>query len=142
MRYSTKHSGLGRRPGAAATELAIWLPFLGLMFVISVDFCRVYYASQTIQNCATAGAMYASGTSTANPTNPSAQDAAVQAALAEGVSLNPPMAATNVSVWNQGGMAQVSVSYDFPLLVPWSGSSGTVTITRSVTMTMIPQPGS
>jgi Flp pilus assembly protein TadG len=142
MRYLATNCGPPRRPGAAAAEMAIWLPFLALMFVISVDFCRVYYASQTIQNCATAGAMYASGTSTANPTDPSAQDAAVQAALAEGVSLNPPMAATNVSVWNQGGMAQVSVSYDFPLLVPWSGSSGTVTITRSVTMTMIPQPGS
>jgi uncharacterized membrane protein len=140
MRYLATHSGPRRREGAAATELAIWLPFLGLMFIISVDFCRVYYASQTIQNCATAGAMYASGTSAANPTDP--QNPAVEAALAEGVSLNPPLAAKNVSVSYPGGIAQVSVSYDFPLLVPWSGSSGKVTLTRSVTMTMIPQPGS
>jgi Flp pilus assembly protein TadG len=129
------------RAGAAAAELAIWLPFLSLMFLVAVDFCRVYYCTQTLQNCAWSGAMYASGASTANPT-PSGQDPAIQAALAEGVSLNPPLTTANVSVSYAGGVAQVTVTYGFPLLTTWPGSSGKVTLTRSVSMTMVPQPGS
>jgi Flp pilus assembly protein TadG len=133
---------IAARAGAAATELAIWLPFLGLMFVVAVDFCRVYYASQTIQNSALAGAMYASGAASANPSNPSGQDPAVGAALAEAVSLNPPLKASDVSVSIAKGIAQVTVTYDFPLLATWPGSAGKVTLTRTVSMALVPQPGS
>ena len=46
---TTNNPGLGR-PGVAATELAIWLPFLVLMFAVAVDFCRIYFTTQTVQN--------------------------------------------------------------------------------------------
>src|SRR5438552_3318495 len=94
-----------RRPGAAAAELAILLPFLGLMFVTALDFCRVFYAAQTIENSARSAALYASG----NAVNPQA-----------------------------GGLDQ-AVQYDCPLLTPVLGPSGTITISRSVTMAVAPK---
>jgi Flp pilus assembly protein TadG len=129
------------RHGAAATELAIWLPFLALLFAVAVDFCRVYFATQTVQNCAAAGALYASGVSVADPDNVSTSDAIVQAALAEGVSLNPPLQQANVTTSTSGSSTQVTVTYDFPLLTSLPGLSNKVTITRSVTMVSMPQPG-
>jgi Flp pilus assembly protein TadG len=78
-----------RRGGGAATEMALLLPFLGLMFAAAVDFGRVLQAGQTLQECARAGAMYASGTAwTAAATGPA--QAAANAACASGTSLSPP----------------------------------------------------
>src|SRR5262245_36175773 len=126
-----------RRCGAAATELAMWLPFICLLFVIALDYCRVFYASQTIQNCALAGAMYASGASNGKPASPS-ENPAVNAALAEATSLNPPLTANNVAISTSGNTTQVTVSYDFPMLVRWPGIAGTLTITKTVSMTTMP----
>jgi Flp pilus assembly protein TadG len=141
MVYRSKRSARIRR-GVAATELAIWLPFLALMFAVAIDFCRVYFATQTVQNCATAGATYANGVSAADPANTSTSAAIVQAALAEGASLNPPLQQANVTTTTSGSSVQVTVTYDFPLLTQLPGLGSTVTITRSVTMTALPQPGS
>ena len=129
------------RRGVAATELAIWLPFLALMFAVAIDFCRIYFSTQTVQNCAAAGALYASGVASADPANVSASDAIAQAAIAEGVSLNPPLQQANVTTTTSGSSVQVSVSYDFPLLTRLPGLGGTVKITRSVTMATVPLPG-
>src|SRR4029077_7450318 len=85
------------RPGVAATELAIWLPFLVLLFAVAVDFCRIYFTTQTVQNCAQAGAMYASGVSPIDTTTTTASAAAVQAAVAEGTSLSPALQPSNVA---------------------------------------------
>ena len=142
MMDRAKPSDRFRRRGVAATELAIWLPFLALLFAVAIDFCRVYSAAQTVQNCATAGATYASGVSVADPANTSVSAAVVQAALAEGISLNPSLQQANVTTTTSGNSVQVTVTYDFPLLTKWPGLGGTVTITRSVTMTALPQPGS
>jgi Flp pilus assembly protein TadG len=131
-----------KRRGAAATELALWLPFLVLMFVIAADYCRVFFASQTIQNCACAGAMYASGASSANPGASPSENPAVNAALAEGASLDPPLQASNVNVATSGGQTQVTVTYDFPMLVRWPGNPATLTISKTVTMTVMPALGS
>jgi Flp pilus assembly protein TadG len=48
------------RKGVATLELAILLPFLCFLFVVSVDFARVFYFAVTVQNCARNGAYYAS----------------------------------------------------------------------------------
>jgi Flp pilus assembly protein TadG len=141
MVYRSKGSDRFRR-GVAATELAIWLPFLALMFAVAIDYCRIYFATQTVQNCAAAGATYASGVSVADPAITSASAAVVQAALAEGVSLSPPLQQANVTTTTSGSSVQVTVTYAFPLLTQLPGLGGTVTITRSVTMTALPQPGS
>jgi Flp pilus assembly protein TadG len=139
MLIRCKNSG---RRGAAATELAIWLPFLALMFALAVDFCRIYFTTQTVQNCADAGAMYASGVSWVDSTTTTSSDAAIQAALAEGASLSPALQASNVAVSASGSSTHVTVSYDFALLTTLPGLGPTVTITRTVTMATVPPPGS
>ena len=47
-----------RRPGVAAAELAILLPFVCFLFVIAIDFSRIFYFSLTVTNCARNGAVY------------------------------------------------------------------------------------
>src|SRR5437660_6963692 len=115
MRIRTKTKpGLGR-PGVAATELAIWLPFLVLLFAVAVDFCRIYFTTQTVQNCACAGAMYASNVSSGDPAT-SSSDAAINAAVAEGTTLSPALDASDVKVTASGNNVVVTVTYDFTLL--------------------------
>ena|SRR5438105_3186807 len=126
-----------RRNGIAAAELAILLPFLLFLFCVVLDFCRVFYASQTIQNCAYSGALYASGTVYWRPDVASPSAAAQDAALAEAVSLNPPLLPGNVTTTIDTGMATTTVTYNFPLLTPFMGNS--ITITRTVTMAVVPQ---
>ncbi len=131
------------RRGAAAAELAVVLPFVSLMFLVALDFCRVYYYSQTIENCAYSAAMYASGNAQPLLTTPVKTQAdllkvrttaAQQAAVAEGTSLNPAVTADNVQVTFAGGSAAVSITYSCPMLTPIMGSSKTVALTRQVTM--------
>ena len=124
-----------QRSGAAAAELALALPFLTVMFAVAVDYCRIFYVTQTIQNCAWVAAMYASGTAN-NPDAASAAAAAQQAAVAEGSSLNPPLDASQVTVSYQGGNAVVTVQYQFTAVTPLIGNRGTITLTRTLTMGM------
>jgi len=48
------------RRGAAAVELALLLPLLAVLFGMGVDFARVFYFSQIVENGARNGALYAS----------------------------------------------------------------------------------
>jgi Flp pilus assembly protein TadG len=128
--------GRGRR-GAAATELAILLPFLALAFAVALDFCRAYQATQTIQTAAYAGAMYASGNTYA-PMGTSLTDAAQQAALTEAVSLQPPLTSDQITVTITANTATVSISYNVPLLTQLLMGSTAVPVTRSVTMNLAP----
>jgi Flp pilus assembly protein TadG len=123
--------------GAAATELALVLPFLAVMCAVAVDYCRIFFLTQTVQNCAWVGAMYASGTST-NPNAASPTAAAQQAAVAEASTLNPALDPNNVTVSFQGNQAIVNVQYSFQALTPLMGEGGTVVISRTVTMGMAP----
>ncbi len=47
-----------RRRGLAAVEFALLLPLLAFLFVITVDYARVFYYSLTVTNCARSGAIY------------------------------------------------------------------------------------
>jgi Flp pilus assembly protein TadG len=125
------------RKGAAATELAILLPFLALAFAVVLDFCRAYHVTQTIQSSAQAAAWYASGTAYA-AAGKSAEDAAKQAAAAEAASLQPPLDPDKVVVTFTGNLVRVAVTYDVPLVTPFVNASGSVTVTRSVTMNLAP----
>lgn len=132
-------SGLGRQ-AVIATEAAILLPFLAFMLLVAVDFCRIFCATQTLCNCAHTGALYASATAQI----PSSQDsvqAAKQAALAEGVTLSPPLPPDNVAVSFDSQTATVTVQYEFQMLTPYLSSSSKVVLTRQETMALAPRPG-
>jgi Flp pilus assembly protein TadG len=133
-------SSPGARRGAVATELAILLPFIILMFVIAVDFCRVFYATQVVEGAAYCGALYASGT--ARPTaGTTAADAATQAAVADGTALNPPLQSGNVTVSVGTTSATVTVTYPFHMVTSYLGTQ-TVSISRTATVPLAPRaPG-
>lgn len=135
-----RESTLKRRDGAAAVELAILLPFLFLMFALALDFARIYCATQTLQDCASAGALYASGTAQ-SPSNPGSSATAVLAACADGVSLDPPLEEGDVTVSSNSstGAVTVTVQYQFQYVTPFLGS--TVTLARSATYRTAPLPG-
>jgi Flp pilus assembly protein TadG len=48
------------RKALAVVELALVLPLLLLLFVVAVDFARVFYNAQVITDCARTAAMFAS----------------------------------------------------------------------------------
>src|SRR6516164_7564229 len=57
------------RKGAQAVEFAILLPFLAFLFVIAVDWARVFYYSIAVANCARNGALYLSQQQSASTTS-------------------------------------------------------------------------
>lgn len=59
MLYRANNKRKNRR-GAATVELAVLLPFLAFLFVIGVDWSRIFFVSMTIENAARNGAYYAS----------------------------------------------------------------------------------
>ncbi len=129
------------------------LPFVALLFVVAVDFCRLYNQTLTLQACAEAGALYAGGYSWPNqsdaatasiggqivqPDSTAARIAgAKSAAVADGTSLNPPLDTSNVQVTIANGQATVTVTYTCTMLTPVLGASRQQTITRAVTMKQI-----
>jgi Flp pilus assembly protein TadG len=129
------------RRGAAATELAILLPFIGLMFTAALDFARIFYVTQTLENCAYAGALYASGTAWAPSSSQGVTAAAQSAACADGTTLTPPLQPANVTVTLDPTRATVRVDYDFQLVTPILGPAQTVHLTRTVVLNLAPVPG-
>ena len=73
------------RRAAAAVELAILLPLLAFLFVIGVDFARVYKHTLTLMNCARSGALYGSN----SPTRAADTATIKEIALADAGDLNP-----------------------------------------------------
>jgi len=122
-----------RRLGAAVVELAVLLPLLVLIFILTIDFARVYYCSLSLMNCARAGALYACDpTTTAESPFASAQ----AAALADATNLNPQPTVTSVSGVDAQGRAYVTVtaSYVFQTITGFPGLPAQVPLQRSVTM--------
>jgi Flp pilus assembly protein TadG len=137
--YHTRSRRRGAcRRGAAATEMAIFLPFLVLLFAVTLDFARLYFTTQTLDNSAFAAAMYASGTSWSK----SASTQAVSAACAEGTSLSPPLTAANVSVTQGTTTTTVTITYQCQQITPVFSATRTVTLVRTFTMNLAPAAGS
>src|SRR4051812_26621652 len=102
MRHGKHH----KRRGAAAVELAVLLPFVVFVFVIAVDFARVFYFSQTIENCARNGAIYGSNLTTATSPYANMQEAA----LADAANLDPPPAVTSSKANDENGNPCIQVT--------------------------------
>jgi Flp pilus assembly protein TadG len=140
IRRNTIYRERARRRGAAATELAILLPFIVLLLVIALDYCRVFYYSQTLRSCASCAAMYASGTVKHDPAT-TREDAAKEAAVREGATLSPPLKAQQVTVAIDTATATATVVYEFRTLTGYPGLPRNITIRHDVTMTRVRQPG-
>lgn len=128
----TVRSGRARR-GAAVVELAVLLPLLIFLFVIAVDFARIYYVSLTLTNAARAGALYASDPGYAHE-SPFAN--VVEAARADTTNLSPQPMITQVSGTDAQGRAYVEVTalYKFETISSFPGVPSDFNLRRTVRM--------
>jgi Flp pilus assembly protein TadG len=117
--------------------LAILLPVLAFMFLIAVDFGRIFYYSLAIENCARNGALYGS-----DPFEPAQSTYATisDAALADAANFQPPPTVTSVNGTDSSGNAyvEVTVSWTFTTLTNFPGIPTTTNISRTVRMRMQP----
>jgi hypothetical protein len=133
------------RRAVAATELAVVLPLLMLLWVVAVDWGRIFYYSVTLEGCCRDGAYYASD-------YPGIYDysSAYDAAFGETTNLSPAptVTVTYDMTYNgsytatvppaSGGFCQVQVSYTFTTVTNFPIVGGTYTLTRATRMAMAP----
>jgi Flp pilus assembly protein TadG len=127
-----------RRRGVAAVELAILLPFLAFVFVVAVDWCRIFYFTVTLDNCARNGALNAFD-SYALARSPYSSSSA--AALADAANLSPPPTVTTSSGVDGYGQAyaECTVTYTYETLTNFPGVPRDTVITRTVRVYKAPQ---
>jgi Flp pilus assembly protein TadG len=135
--HATQRSGCStrtaRRRGAAVVELAVMLPLLVLLFLVTVDFARVYYYSLTLTNCARNGALYASDpTSAVESPFPNV----VQAARSDAANLSPPpQISQNYGIDASGrNYVEVTATYTFSTMTKFPIIPSDLQLTRTVRM--------
>lgn len=138
------------RKGAQVVEFAILLPFLAFLFVIAIDWARVFYYSITVTNCARNGALYLSqkqsAVTTSSPYTDSgyvnlyvnAADPVKAAALADAPNLTPAPTVTSTTGTdsNKQSYVEVTVSYTFHAVTSFSVGKFGVPSSTNVTKTV------
>jgi Flp pilus assembly protein TadG len=136
------------RRGLAATELALMLLPLTFLLVASIDFGRLFYSYVTITNCARNGAIYASSPSSVQAESPYATVTAAAQADASNLSPLPTVDTPQYSSTYNGtysstkpsgdGYVQVTVHGTFNTIANYPGIPSTMTLSRTVTMRLMP----
>lgn len=128
-------TGASRREGVAAVELAVLLPLLILLFVIAVDVGRIFHFSLTIQNCARAGAAYASDPHVAHESPFSTVE---EAAQADAPNLSPPPKITTQIGLDAAGRSYVEVTaaHTFSSISHFPGIPHQIDLARTVRMSL------
>ncbi len=133
MRIRVNHG----RKAAAAVELAVLLPLIMFLFAITVDYARILYYSQVIENCARQGALYASDSKA-----PAANlySNVQSASLADATNLSPQPTVTSTTGTDQAGNAYVAVTVTWPFqtVTKFPGVPSNVTIRSTVQMRTAP----
>ena len=139
------------RKGAQAVEFALLLPFLAFMFVIAVDWARIFYYSIAVTNCARNGALYLSQQQSAKTMSSPYTDSGyvnlyvnaaspvTAAALADAPDLTPTPTVTSTSGSDSyGPYVEVTVSYPFQTVSGFSvwgfGVPSSTNVTSTVRM--------
>jgi hypothetical protein len=121
--------------------LAVLLPFLAFLFVLGVDYARIFYFSLTIENCARNGALWASDpvVQSWSPYS-TVQDAVATDASSLSPALNPAnITSTNGVDGNGNPYVAVTVTYQFDTITGFSPIPSSVTLTRTVQMRIAPR---
>ena len=137
------------RPAAAAVEFAVLAPFLAFLFVIAVDWARVFYYSIAVRNCARNGALYLSQKQSAKTTSSPYTDSGyvnlyvnaaspvTAAALADAPDLTPtPTVTSTTGSDSYGPYVEVTVSYPFQTVTNFSVGNFLVPSSTNVTRTI------
>lgn len=105
------------RRAAAVVELALVLPLLLIIFVVAVDFARVFYNAQVITDCARTAALFSANPDLADRT---AHESAVDLALkcAEDLNPRPSITITHGTDSLSQAFVEATVSQTFKLICP------------------------
>jgi Flp pilus assembly protein TadG len=127
-----------RRAGVAVLELAILLPLIVFLFVVAVDYSRIFYFSLTLTNCARNGAIYGSDPTAAAILSP--YTSIEQAALADATNLTPQPAMSSKTDTDDNGNTyiEVTATYQFQSLTQYPGIPNTVDLSQTVRMRISP----
>jgi len=138
------HPRPAKRKGAAAVELALVAPLLALLFVIAIDLSRIFYYQVVINNCARNGAYVGCSLRSYQEVGQvDPYNGAVNAAVAEGALLSPPLQSNQVKVVYGTGSdgnanVQVTVSYTFSSITNFPGLFATFPMQAQASMRMAP----
>ncbi|MCI0376561.1 MAG: pilus assembly protein [Gemmataceae bacterium] len=124
------------RRGAAVAEMAVIVSLLVYLFVIGVDFARLFYQYQTITNCARSGAIYG----TRDESAPNDTAGIEKTALADAKNLSPaPKVTSKTAVDDQGfPCLQVTVEWMYTSVTNFPGVPSSLNLSRTVQMRVIP----
>jgi len=124
------------RRGAAAVEFAVMLPFLLFVFIATVDFCRVFYYSLTVSNCARNGAIYGSADA-AHALNTSG---IVTACKSDAGNLNQQQLGVTCSTDSASNPSRVdvTVTYPFTTIAQYPAVPRETILTRTIRMSVLP----
>jgi Flp pilus assembly protein TadG len=127
------HGKRSRRRGAAVVELAVLLPLLTFLFVVAVDYARVFYYTVTIANCARSGALYGRDPAAASE---SPFKSIQEAALADASNLHPAPTVSSKSGTDGNGQpyVEVTVTCQFSTLTKYPLIPSSMTLSRTVRM--------
>jgi Flp pilus assembly protein TadG len=125
------------RRAAAAVELALLLPVLTFLLIISVDFARLYYHYVTITNCARNGALWLCDP-VAQTTSKYATVNAAARADATNLDSSKLTVSSKTGVGSDGNpYVEVTATYQFPLVTTYLGFDAQ-TLSRTVRMRIAP----
>jgi Flp pilus assembly protein TadG len=125
-----------RRRGAAIVELAILLPLLAFLFVVGVDYARLYYHGVILTDAARSGALYGS-----DRMDKALDTAGIEnAALLEAGDLSPPPSVTSTTGTDVEGnpYVEVTVGWQFHTVSRFPGVPSTFDLKRTVRMRVAP----
>jgi Flp pilus assembly protein TadG len=143
------------RRAAAVVEFAVLLPLLVALFMFTFDFCRIYYYTIVLENCAQNAALF--GSQSFDNQNqqwvggqqywqgPSGQLLTPEtvATQLDGGNLTPALTASNINV--QSGtdtdghtVKIVTITYTFNTIVSFPGIPSAVTIVRTAQVRVAP----
>jgi len=112
-------------------EFAIVLPLLAFLFLVVVDFCRIFYFAQVVTNCARNGAVYLSDPVTAAKSPYTSVQEATKADA--GADIGSQMTISSQSGSDSyGDYVHVTVDYPFQTITSFPGIPNRLTITRTV----------
>jgi Flp pilus assembly protein TadG len=132
MIHSSPSTSRRNRRGAAAVEFALLLPLLCFLFVATVDYCRVFYYSNIVSNCARNGALYGSADS-AHASNSSGIRAAAQADA-----VNLDLTQLGISSSSSSSSVAVTVTYPFNTITKYPGIPQQTNLNRTIRMQVLP----
>jgi Flp pilus assembly protein TadG len=119
-----------RRRAVAAVELALVMPFLAFMFIVAVDFCRIFYYTQTVTTAARNGALYLSDPNGPNQSPYASLTAAAQADADPSIASQLTVTETTGNDGN-GPWCQVTVSFTFNTITNFPGIPSTMVVQRT-----------